>query len=244
MRAILTYHSIDPSGSPISIDERTLRRHVEFFRSGRVAVVGLDELVRRPAHEDALAITFDDGFENFASSAWPLFEAHKLPVTLFVASRRVGANNAWDGTDAAGIPTLPLLDWGALRKLISRGLNIGSHSREHPRLTRCDDRQLQDELEGSAADLQTELGTRPTHFCYPYGDLDERVVAATRRVYSSACTTQLAVVPEACDPLRLPRLDAYYYRAPGLLETWGSPSFRAHLWLRARARSLRALLRG
>ena len=34
MRGILTYHSVDPSGSPISIDEKAFRAHVAWLASG------------------------------------------------------------------------------------------------------------------------------------------------------------------------------------------------------------------
>ena len=52
--------------------------------------------------------------------------------------------------------------------------------------------------------------------------------------------TELAVLNPASDPHLLPRLDAYYYRRPGNLERFGSSAFRAHLWLRGKARRLRA----
>ena len=38
MRAILTYHSIDDSGSPISIAPADFRRHLDWLTSGRVPV--------------------------------------------------------------------------------------------------------------------------------------------------------------------------------------------------------------
>ena len=42
MRAILTYHSIDESGSPISVDPDAFRRHVRWLASGRVRVTTPD----------------------------------------------------------------------------------------------------------------------------------------------------------------------------------------------------------
>jgi peptidoglycan/xylan/chitin deacetylase (PgdA/CDA1 family) len=243
VRAILTYHSIDPSGSPVSIDEATLRRHVEWLRSGRVEVVPLERITALEAGRDAVAVTFDNGFVNFAQLAWPLFERHRLPVTLFVASRRVGANNAWGGVEAAGIPTLPLLDWDALKRMVDQGLVLGSHSRTHARLTRASDAELTGELAGSADDIQRAVGVRPTQFCYPYGDLDARTATAAAKLYALACTTELAILREPVDPHRLPRLDAYYFRAPGRLEAWGSGAFERYLWLRACARRLRAVLK-
>jgi peptidoglycan/xylan/chitin deacetylase (PgdA/CDA1 family) len=232
---------VDPSGSPISVDAATLARHVAFLAGGRVRVVALDQLLGLAPEVDAAAITFDDGLANFEDLAWPLFERAGLPVTLFVATRRVGADNAWGGP-ARGVPTLPLLGWDALRRLAGRGLAIGSHSRTHPRLTRAAAGELEDELAGSADDLERELGRRPTDFCYPYGAHDDRVVEAARRVYARAWTTELRALAPGDDALRLPRLDATYFRAPGRLERWGSPAFRSHLWARGAARRLRQAL--
>lgn len=243
MRAILTYHSIDPSGSPVSIDEIVLRRHIAWLRSGRVQVVPLERIADVAPERDAVAITFDDGFANFETVAWPLLRHQDFPVTLFVASERVGKDNAWGGEAAPGVPTLALVGWDGLAKMVRQGLTIGSHSRTHPRLTQLDDAQLARELDGSADELAQAFGTRPTSFCYPYGDLDERVAAAVRTRYARACTTELAVLPTTPDRHLLPRLDAFYYQSPGRLEAFGSPSFRRHLWLRATARRVRGMFR-
>src|SRR5690606_36506277 len=96
MKAILTYHSVDPSGSPISIDRDAFRAHVRWLASGPIRVVDLDVLIALPPETDAVSLTFDDGFENFASTAWPLLLDHGLPVTLFVVTGFVGRSNTWD----------------------------------------------------------------------------------------------------------------------------------------------------
>ena len=96
MRAILTYHSIDSSGSPISIDAQSFQRHVDFLASSKLKVVPLSEIVSDSV-EDALAITFDDGVVNFAAQAWPRLRDRGLPATLFVVTGRVGKDNAWGG---------------------------------------------------------------------------------------------------------------------------------------------------
>jgi peptidoglycan/xylan/chitin deacetylase (PgdA/CDA1 family) len=69
------------------------------------------------------------------------------------------------------------------------GMEVGAHSRSHPRLTQCTDEQLQDELAGSKADLEALTGAPVTQFCYPYGDLDARVANAARNAGYSAATT-------------------------------------------------------
>ena len=195
MRAILTYHSIDESGSPISIARDEFDRHVAWLASGQVKVVPLDRLASDPG-PDLVAITFDDGFKNFALSAAPRLAERGLPVTLFIVSDRAGLTNAWGDRPAPGIPNLELLTWDQIRQLAESGVAIGSHTRRHPRLTRLGPEQLDDELAGSADRIERELGSRPRWFAYPYGDVDPEV---SRRARSQPDAEQAHLLPPGVD---------------------------------------------
>jgi peptidoglycan/xylan/chitin deacetylase (PgdA/CDA1 family) len=242
MRAILTYHSIDDSGSCISLDRHAFARHVRWLVSGRVQVTTVETLLTLPPESDAVAITFDDGFENFGQVAAPLLLAHGLPVTLFVVTDRVGSTNEWNRPSERGIPTLPLLGWTALARLSEAGVTLGSHTRTHPRLTRLDPKQLAAEVRGSAEDLKRETGIAPRIFAYPYGSCSHAVTASAASVFQWACTTDLRTVREVEDPMCLPRVDAFYLRETGRLEAWGSSRFNNRLRVRASLRRLRATL--
>jgi peptidoglycan/xylan/chitin deacetylase (PgdA/CDA1 family) len=242
VKAILTYHSIDPSGSPISVDADTFRRHVRWLASGAVRVVSVPELVRLPDDADAVALTFDDGFASFGAVAAPLLLDHALPATVFVVTDHVGRTNAWGGVADPAVPTLPLLDWSALARLAERGIAIGAHTRTHPRLTRLDPAARREEIASSVGRIERELGERPAGLAYPYGDVDDDAAAAAAAHCDWACTTELrALAPgDAARPHLLPRLDIHYLRSPGRLESWGTPRLRRYLWLRGRARRVRA----
>ncbi len=246
MRAILMYHSIDESGSPISVDPRIFRQHMEFLAKGRPRVVPLAEVAAANAANHTVALTFDDAFANFGRLAAPLLSDLALPATVFVVTDHVGGHNDWGGAGSAiahgDIPSLGLLPWDALASLAQRGVEIGAHTRRHPHLTAIALSARADEIDGCAERIHSELGTRPTSFAYPYGDLDHGVVAAVRRTYQRACTTELRALEHGDECMRLPRLDAYYLRASGVLEQWGSPAFQRRLWLRAQGRRVRRLV--
>jgi peptidoglycan/xylan/chitin deacetylase (PgdA/CDA1 family) len=241
VKAILTYHSIDESQSAISISPDAFRRHVAWLASGAVQVVSLDALMALPADADAVALTFDDGFVNFAETAVPLLARHRLPATVFVVTEHIGGTNAWRGACAQDIPTLPLMDWPALGRMSDFGIAIGAHSRTHAHLTDIPESALADEIGGSAERIERELGVRPTAFAYPYGDVNERVALAAGN-FRWALTTELRTLAEREDAHTLPRLDMYYFRAGTWLEAYGSARFRQYLWVRSRARRVRAAL--
>jgi peptidoglycan/xylan/chitin deacetylase (PgdA/CDA1 family) len=240
MRAILTYHSIDDSSSVISIDANTFRVHMRWLAESGISVVPLEQLQLMPADSNALALTFDDGFVNFAEIAWPILREHCFPVTLFVVTDCAGAANAWEGVVA--VPRLPLLDWAGLGRLSEEGVTLGSHSRSHPSLRRVRGRRLIEEVECAAARIRSETGHQPAAFAYPFGDYDTESVGVVGAVHSLACTTQFRNFRSTEDALLLPRLDAYYFRRPGRLETWGSGAFRRYIWFRRGGRRLRHVL--
>lgn len=241
MRAILTYHSIDDSGSPISVSPAAFRRQLEWLVAERVRVVPLSELSHLPVGSHAVALTFDDGIANLATEAAPLLEAHGMTATIFVVTGRVGLDNQWTTASRRRVPRLPLLGWDQLGRLSSRGWTIGSHSRHHHRLPACSDQQLEEELEGAAEDVAVALGVRPGWFAYPYGEVDTRVSARTAAVYEGACTTELRPLGNREIPARLPRIDACYLRSWGRAR-WGGPRFRALLSVRRFLRAARAVV--
>jgi peptidoglycan/xylan/chitin deacetylase (PgdA/CDA1 family) len=239
MRAILTYHSVDRTGSVISTDPAVFRRQLAWLARGPVTVVRLEQLLTIADDTDAVAITFDDGFRNFrAEAAEPLLD-HGLPSTLFVATGRVGTTNEWVPGGEPGIPILPLLDWDELGAVAERGVAIGAHTRTHPRLAQLSADRVEAEVVGAAEDIQARLGMRPTAFAYPYGSVGDASVRLARSTYASACTTELRPLRASDDHALLPRLDMFYLRESGQLEAWGTARFRLRLKMRAHARAAR-----
>lgn len=152
-----------------------------------------------------VAITFDDGYLDTLESALPILNTFGFSATCYVVSGRTGQYNDWDAAELnvqkALMTDEQVLAWQAA------GMEVGAHSRTHPRLTKCTDEELQTELAGSKADLEALTGAPVTQFCYPYGDLDARVAIAARSAgYSAATTTQRGRACPGDDPMLLRRI--------------------------------------
>ena len=245
MKAVLTYHSIDDSGSPISTATAAYRSHVAWFESRRVRVLPLDDLIAHPDGDgDAVALVFDDAFLDVRDPVERLLGAG-LAATVFVVSGHVGGTNDWGGRSQPGIPALPLLGWDDLARLAARGATIGAHTRTHPCLTTLDGRWLEEEILGCCDDIQARIGVRATHFAYPYGAVDARVAGCAGRHYRFGHTTAFGALRASDAPTRLPRLDAYYFQSPGALESFGTRAFSLRVAaLRARRRLRSGLIGG
>jgi peptidoglycan/xylan/chitin deacetylase (PgdA/CDA1 family) len=241
VRAIITYHSIDPSRSAISTSEQEFRRHVDWLAvSKSVKVVSLETLLASNDTEDVVALTFDDAFQNFRTVAAPILGAHGLPALLFVATAHAGGTNAWPSPRGMpDVPVLPLMDWNDIASVAESGISIGSHARTHRLLPSLSSEDLREEIAESAADLKRETGIVPSALAYPYGIASAREQNEAARVYDLAVGAELSVIGTAHNRFMLPRIDAYYLRKRGVLESFGSPRFDRFLKLRNRGRQLR-----
>ncbi len=244
-RAILTYHSLDNSGSPISVSPSAFANHVRSLLASHVRVLPLEQLwseVRSgvDSEGDAVAMTFDDGFANFAEHAAPILGEFGLPSTVFVVSRRVGTTNAWRGRDEPGIPTLPLLGWDTLGRLAEHGFSIGGHTQTHRPLSGLGAAEVTAEIVGCRDDIVAHLGASPRSFAYPYGALSSAASECVSRTFELGVTTTLRALAREDVAPRLPRLDARYLRGGNDLDAWGSRRFRLYLRLRAAIRSVRS----
>jgi peptidoglycan/xylan/chitin deacetylase (PgdA/CDA1 family) len=242
MRAILTYHSLDRSGSAISVAPESFARQMHWLASQSVAVVSLDELLALPPSVRACAITFDDALQNVADHALPIFAAYGWTATVFVPTARVGRDNLWKAQGRHPVPALPLMPWDTLGRLAESGWSIESHTRSHPSLPSLSDTCLDDELGGAQADIIAELGITPRWLAYPFGDYDARVSARCAKWYTGACTTVLRPLAPADAPFALPRLDAWYLGLAMRHWNWGSPAWRGYFAVRRLMRRVREVL--
>ena len=90
-----------------------------------------------------------------------------------MARLRGGAAD-WDG--AGELASRPLADWSTLAEMARDGIEIGAHTRTHPRLPELELGQAADEIGGAREVLSSRLRTEVRAFCYPYGRKTEDVV--------------------------------------------------------------------
>jgi peptidoglycan/xylan/chitin deacetylase (PgdA/CDA1 family) len=98
------------------------------------------------------------------------------------------------------------MDAPTLRDLARHGVEVGSHSRTHPRLSRLGPAEVADEVLNSKSVLEEALGGEVRHFCYPYGDFNEAVREAVEAAeYAGALTCIRGAANAADNAFEVPR---------------------------------------
>lgn len=245
--AILTYHSVDESGSVLSTAPGLFAEQMRALHESGVPVLPLAEAIRqwrrRSLPGRAVVITFDDGFRSVLEKGLPVLLRYGFTATVFVVSDYCGRDNAWP-TQPPGFVRGPLLSWSEVRALCAAGFGVGAHSRTHPDLTRLSPRQAEEEIAGSKRAIEDQAQAPVEAFAYPYGVYDERVRDLATAHFAVACSTRFGFARRESDLLALERLDAYYLKRPRLLERLFSADVGAYLACRRVLRGVRRRMAG
>jgi peptidoglycan/xylan/chitin deacetylase (PgdA/CDA1 family) len=243
---ILMYHDLGPEPSPITLPVEAFARQMRWLHEHGATVLSLDELAAamtglRDLPERPAVLTFDDGFESVYTSALPELARYGFRASVFAVSGHCGKTNDWPGQPAA-IPRRPLMTWPQIRELSRYGVEVGGHTRSHPRLDRLSRAEVDEEIRQDRQEIEQRLGCAVRHFAYPYGRVSSDARKAVAEAYVTACSTELALATAASDLLALERIDACYLQTPLALRALWSPPFGGYLSLRRALRRTASVL--
>ena len=200
---LLIYHQVGTShGHQMEVTTENFQRQVAWLEAER-EVVDLASAVERWSEPDSdrlTVLTFDDGYQDVYTTAFPILERRGMPFTLYLTTTLVADDSERTVTDD------PRLRWSQVEEMVASGLmTFGAHTHSHPDLRHLSGDEVAEELDISDEIIGGRLGHRSEHFAYPYGYWSE---AADRVVRERYATAVLGGVPDptpAPDPHLLHR---------------------------------------
>lgn len=169
---ILMYHSIgteDHEGRhpyyATGTSSEVFAQQMRMLRELGYRSLTLDQVVKalstpgRP--EKTVAITFDDGFQDFATEAFPILQECGFTATMFLPT-------AYIGQRATSFQGKPCLTWSEVRELRQAGMVFGSHTATHPELKHMKRGEIEMEIRESRLAIEDQLGEAIRSFSYPF----------------------------------------------------------------------------
>jgi len=137
------------------------------------AASGLRELPSR-----SVVVTFDDGFADNYSVAWPIARSFGVKINLFictglVAGERLPAfaeDNARAQLSRKNFPEhWRPLSWDQLREMMAGDVGVGFHSHRHRNLGRISEDEIARDASEGISIFREHLGEAPRFFAFPFG---------------------------------------------------------------------------
>lgn len=127
--------------------------------------------------EKPVVITFDDGYRDFYTDAYPILKKHNTPATQYVVSGLLRDPNYMTPDQVSEIAKDGLVE-------------IAAHTKTHPWLKDAEAKFVKSEVEESKKDLEKLTGYEIVSFAYPYGSFDVQSIEAVKHAgYTSAVST-------------------------------------------------------
>ena len=228
---VVTYHQVlDPADDGSSVGTDCFRQQMEYLRE-TYSVVPLQEGVKRLALRQTpqrlVAITFDDGYLDNATTAAPIMRALGLPATFFVSTDMVDSARPFPHDVERGRRPQRHMTWTDLRNLAADGFEIGSHTCTHADMGAIPLTQAVTELRASRERLEMELRRPIRTFAFPYGrrrNMRADTIAAARREYDVCCSAYGGHNTTPADPGNIRRIvissGVSFLAFRALLEGW------------------------
>jgi peptidoglycan/xylan/chitin deacetylase (PgdA/CDA1 family) len=230
---ILMYHSISrdeeheihPYYRVVTTPE-VFSQHMALLAAWGHQVIGLDEAitllrqgkdVTQHMPSKPVVLTFDDGFLDFYTDAFPILERCGFTATVFLPTSFI---------DAVGRTSLgkSFLSWPQVRELANKGITLGSHTVSHGYMAGMTHAAVEKELRQSKDTIEERTGMPVRSFSYPYAfpEEDNNFVALLRSVlqdcgYTCGVSTIIGTSVQGDDPFTLKRLPVNASDDPALL---------------------------
>lgn len=186
---VLMYHYVRRGINPkdkeayfLSVTPENLDSQFAFLTQNNFQTISLNDLYdsltnRVPLPPKSVVITFDDGYRDFYTDAFPIIKKYNLRVVSFYVADYV---------------TYPgYMNWDMLREINNSGLvDIESHTLHHPNLTKISLVDARREIFDSKKVLEQGLGKKVNYFNYPYGAFNPLIVNLVQQAgYKMAFST-------------------------------------------------------
>ncbi len=162
------YHNVGADEAFFTVTPEMFLWQLQTVQQSKYVIQSLHEVLCGTIDRKSIVFTFDDAYENIYTHVFPLIKKHKVPITIFVPTARIGE----EITNGQGF-TNKIMNEIQIREMQDSGLvDFYSHGHAHIPTTDMSLVDFERDLEQSLQVIKN-LGGKTDIFCYPKGKILE-----------------------------------------------------------------------
>lgn len=200
---VLNYHKIDNTFISLAVRPEDFEYQMKYLHDNGYHAISPDELYESLAGngelpENPVLITFDDGYLDNYTNAYPILKKYGFKATIFVITSFLGKDKQY-------------INWDQAREMNANGIDIESHTVDHKSMTDLTDEQLRLELVESKKKAEEELGHPVDYMAYPTGTYNLHIAEMVKEAgYKAAFTIKYGNVDKASNIYALERVPVFH----------------------------------
>jgi len=203
--SILMYHSVSDSGAFFSVAPKEFERQMRYIRDSGFDCTFASEIGER-MHAGKLAnsvcVTFDDGYEDVYTNAYPVLKSLGIKATVFLITNEIGGSY----TNSEG-RTFQLLRREQIEEMhASELVEFMPHGHTHRKLHGLAPHEQEKEITLSRDAVRNLAGSVPRVFAYPRGRTTPAIAELLKQLgFGLALGVIPGLVRRTSDLYNLPR---------------------------------------
>ncbi len=199
---ILNYHKVDNFYHALSIAPEEFEEQMAYLSENGFTTITPDQLMAylnqdKALPEKPILITFDDGYLDNYTNAYPIMKKYGFTATIFLVTNKVGHEENF-------------MTWDQVRTMQKDGFVFGSHTVSHAALTKVSHDQAMMELSDSRKEMEHQLGVKTRYFAYPTGVYNHQIEEMVKLAgYKAAFTIRYGQAGAESNPYALERIPIF-----------------------------------
>jgi peptidoglycan/xylan/chitin deacetylase (PgdA/CDA1 family) len=176
---VLMYHCVDRNvwGAPnLFVAPKEFQKQMEYLKNNGYTAITFRDLDHVDKIPKPVIITFDDGYKDNYTYAFPVLKKYNMKATIFVILNSLGKSKS-----------LNMEEMNRMKGTI----DFQSHTMSHPHLGKLGQNRVEYEVSESKRKLEKLTGKDVFVIAYPYGSYDKQTIDIVKKYYKYAVTVKL-----------------------------------------------------
>ncbi len=159
-----------------------LKKQFEYFKKHNYKVVPIAKIIERvktkqDIPDNWVGLAIDDSYKSFYENGLEIFKKYNYPFSLYVYA------------EATQKKYKDFMTWKQIKEVSKYG-EIGHHSYGHKKMTHLSTQEIYQDIKNANKLFEKNLGYVPKSYVHPYGEYDEKTLAALKKFNFDAIFNQ------------------------------------------------------